>query len=80
MEISKKDQKKLIEKYGYINEHHFEGDKTLEERIKEIDEEYERLLEAAPEFGTEYVNWLKGGWVTEGYHAMKEDLKKLYNK
>lgn len=80
MKISKEDQKKLCKEYGYINAHHFEGDKSLEERIKEIDEEHEHLLEAAPAFGQEYVNWLKNGWVNKAYTAMKEDLKKLYNK
>lgn len=79
MIISEKDQKKLLEQYGYISAHHFEGDKTLEERIKGIDEEYEYGLEFGKQFGSEYMNWYTKN-VYEHHRHMKEDLKKLYNK
>ena len=79
MIISEQDKKNLIKEYGLIMEHHFEGDKTLEERIKEIDEEYVRILKVGQEFGSEFVNWYTKS-VAERDRHMKEDLKKLYNK
>lgn len=79
MIISEQDKKNLLKEYGYICEHHFEGDKTLEERIKEIDAEYERGLEFGKAFGPKYLNWYTKN-VAERDQHMKEDLKKLYNK
>jgi len=79
MKISEKDKKNLLKEYGYINAHHFEGDKTLEERIKEIDEEYESQVAFGKQFGPDYMNWFNT-WVPKAYTKMKEDLKKLYNK
>ena len=79
MIISEEDKNNLIKEYGLQMEHHFAGDKTLEERLKEIDEEYDSMVTFGKQFGPEYMNWFNS-WVPEAYTSMKEDLKKLYNK
>lgn len=77
MVITEKDQKSFISKYGYMNAHHIEGDKALEERISAIDDESEYMLKGMKEMGVKEDNHLYQG-LKESYTRMKEDIKKFY--
>lgn len=77
MKITENDQKNFCKKYGYMNAHHVEGDKTLEERLTIIDDESEYMLKGLIDMGVKEDNHFYHG-LKETYPRMKEDIKDFY--